>query len=660
MLFASPWYLLGALGAVIPVLIHLYGRRKARRVLFPSLMLIQAAQRERTSLVRLRQMWLMILRAAAILLLSLGLARPVIPWLTTASNPDAQTILLLDDTLSMRTRGVGRTRFEVAKDAAEAIARKLPPGRRVALVLMTDPTQVQYLDRRSLQTALKGLEPSYAAGDLPQALATLAEQVQDGRGSRQWHVLTDLQATGWASRSLGELGASDHITVIDCGQEVANHAVTAPVVQEPPALVGRPVRLAAQVRQYGRGAAPVEVRMTIGNGQLPPLPVTPHKGEAQALFDWQPERPGEATLSASLPPDALREDDVAWQAVAARQRLSVALLGTAEQTRWVAAALHPDRDSPVEVSSGPPRPDTDVTIAWSLDRPDELKRSAQAGAGILIFALDLQQEALDRLLGPQAPRFGPRRSMVTGLHLAAFDPFRPPLQAFANPAAGDLQAPAFREYREVTVPPHLSLRVLANYDNGTPALLEGTVGQGRLLIANFGGTPQQGDLPSQEVFVPLMHRLVGYLARSPWPQLEGLTAGEARAIPIPARATAPVCTSPDGAALAVQVQPGSWRLQPVTRGVHKLQWQQGGRSVSTHFAVNIDPSESNPARLPVAEVLRRLQPAQVRVVTPAQAATQVQRTPLNLATPLLVLGFLLLLAELLLTQGGGSRRDAER
>ena len=657
MLFASPWYLLGALGAAIPVLIHLYGRRKARRVLFPSLMLIRATQRERTSLVRLRQMWLMILRAAAILLLSLGLARPTVPWLTTASSPDARTILLLDDSLSMRTRGAGRDRFRVAKDAAEAVARQLPAGSRVTLALASEPSRPHYLDPAALVKTLPGLEPSYRAVDLPEALPEVVEALQGASGSRHWYVFTDLQATSWRQCAAPALDASDRVTVVDCGQAVANHAVAAPVVQEPPALVGRPARLATQVRQYGRAAAPLPVRMTVGSRLAPPQPVTPCKGEAQALFDWLPEQAGPVTLSASLPPDALRGDDTSWQVVDVRSRLSVALLGSPEQTRWVATALHPGPASPLEVTAS--RSGADVTVAWSLDQPGELARALDAGSGLLLFASGLQQAAADQLLGRNALRLGALRSATEPLHIGSFDVFRPPLQAFANPAAGDLQAPSFREYRELTLPPQSPLRTLATFDNGVPALLEGTSGRGRVIIANCGVTPRQGDLPAQEVFVPLLHRLVGYLAPRPFAGLEEPMAGETRVLPAPAQARAPACSGPGGEQLAVQVQPQGWRLQPQTPGVYRLQWLQSGHSQSALFAVNTDPTESDPARLPVAEVSRRLQPAQTHVVTPAQAATQTQRTPLGLATGLLVLAFLMLLAELLLSQAGSSRSREE-
>jgi len=49
MSFFNPLLLWGALGAAFPLLIHLWGRRRPRRVLFPSLRLIRAGQQQQSS-----------------------------------------------------------------------------------------------------------------------------------------------------------------------------------------------------------------------------------------------------------------------------------------------------------------------------------------------------------------------------------------------------------------------------------------------------------------------------------------------------------------------------------------------------------------------------------------------------------------------------------
>lgn len=70
------WFLL--LG-VIPVILHLLLRSKPKKLLFPALRLIKNRQRQNVQRMRLKHVWLMLLRVGVILLLVLAVARPRIP-----------------------------------------------------------------------------------------------------------------------------------------------------------------------------------------------------------------------------------------------------------------------------------------------------------------------------------------------------------------------------------------------------------------------------------------------------------------------------------------------------------------------------------------------------------------------------------------------------
>jgi hypothetical protein len=653
MLFASPWYLLGALGAAIPVLIHLFGRRRARKVLFPSLMLIKAAQRERTSFVRLRQVWLMILRALAILLLSLGLARPTVSWLSVGSDPETQTVLLLDDSLSMRSRVAGRSAFELARRSAEDILRAQPRQQTASLALATGVLQAVQAPAPTLLPALNALQPSYAAVDLGDVLRQVSGT---GRERRHVYLFTDLQATGWLGHP--NLGADDRITIVDCGQAVANHAVTSLEVSEPPALPDRPVGLVGTIRRYGAAAEPLMMRLRLGTGELPPQAVALSQGRGSALFDWFPQRAGEMIAAASLPPDAVREDDRYWRVINVRDRLRVSLLGSPEQTQWVRLALAPDAEARVQLSTTPPVSQTDVVVTWGAS--EGLRDFADRGGGTLLFATDLTQTTADALLGTGALSVGTLRTLSTPTHVVVFDSFHDPLRAFGNPAAGDLREPVLRVYREMTVTPQSPLQVLAAFEDGTPALLSMHLGDGRVLIANFDPSDAGGDLVRQPVFVPLLHRLVGYVARNPWPELDEAIAGAEVALDPPASATEVECIGPDNQRCEVRVTAQHWLLRPKAPGVWRLQWKEGDAPHARAFAVNLDAKESDPSRLTSAQVLQRLRPAQAEVIPAAEALKSIRRERLNLSTPLIALALLLLILELGLTRAGREPRRGEQ
>lgn len=79
MTFAHPW-LLGFLGLIaIPIILHFLLRQKPKKLLFPALRLIQKRQRNNVRRMRLRHVWLMLLRILVIAFLVLAVAQPKLP-----------------------------------------------------------------------------------------------------------------------------------------------------------------------------------------------------------------------------------------------------------------------------------------------------------------------------------------------------------------------------------------------------------------------------------------------------------------------------------------------------------------------------------------------------------------------------------------------------
>ena len=76
MSFLSPLFLLGALAAAMPIVLHLLKREPEARVKFSAVQLLRHAPVEHTSRRRLRELLLLALRVAALLLLALAFARP--------------------------------------------------------------------------------------------------------------------------------------------------------------------------------------------------------------------------------------------------------------------------------------------------------------------------------------------------------------------------------------------------------------------------------------------------------------------------------------------------------------------------------------------------------------------------------------------------------
>src|SRR5690606_8188201 len=78
MSFLSPFFLLGALAAAVPILLHLRRRERRNVIVFPSLMFLRGSPPPDASRRRLDNLLLLALRVGVVLLLAFAFARPVL------------------------------------------------------------------------------------------------------------------------------------------------------------------------------------------------------------------------------------------------------------------------------------------------------------------------------------------------------------------------------------------------------------------------------------------------------------------------------------------------------------------------------------------------------------------------------------------------------
>ena len=107
MSFVSVLFLLGALGVLGPIVVHLLARPRFKRVPFTMLQFLREGQTESQARRRIRDWMILLLRCAIIALLALLFARPL--WETRVTRPATQAVwfVALDNSLSMTYRKDG-------------------------------------------------------------------------------------------------------------------------------------------------------------------------------------------------------------------------------------------------------------------------------------------------------------------------------------------------------------------------------------------------------------------------------------------------------------------------------------------------------------------------------------------------------------------------
>lgn len=158
--FLNGAFLFALAAAALPILIHLFSRRKARELPFSHLKFLEEITRRKIRRMRLRQWLLLALRTLAVALIALALSRPVWHGPGASTQRGSSTVaILVDDSFSMEARldpgtllpveaeasGLRfPTRFEQARQRALQVIDLLQKGDRAVLVFTASPLRVPY------------------------------------------------------------------------------------------------------------------------------------------------------------------------------------------------------------------------------------------------------------------------------------------------------------------------------------------------------------------------------------------------------------------------------------------------------------------------------------------------------------------------------------
>src|SRR5262249_18724916 len=135
--FLAPLMLAGLAGLLVPIAIHLIGKRRARVVKFAALDFLLASKRRTARRLQLRERLLLAVRALACLALALALSKPFTtcnrPGPSVVSGPQA-AILVVDDSFAAGFQRDGRSILAREIEEAERVLRQLGPEAEVAVV----------------------------------------------------------------------------------------------------------------------------------------------------------------------------------------------------------------------------------------------------------------------------------------------------------------------------------------------------------------------------------------------------------------------------------------------------------------------------------------------------------------------------------------------
>ncbi|MBC7351011.1 MAG: BatA domain-containing protein [Thermogutta sp.] len=206
MTFGVAAFLLAALAAIIPPILHMINRQRAKQLPFSTLRFLKISVQKTRRRRQIRDIFLMLLRMAVLVLIAIGLARPTLSKVRSLfGGSQAAVAIVLDNSASMGWIDEGRPRFELAIAAANQILAELQAGDEVALWVTSGRSypELGKFDRqhdkvRQLLAQIAQQGPTFERGTLMPLISQAREQLAQSQAPQRYlFVITDNQSVAW-------------------------------------------------------------------------------------------------------------------------------------------------------------------------------------------------------------------------------------------------------------------------------------------------------------------------------------------------------------------------------------------------------------------------------------------------------------------------------
>ncbi len=651
MTFLNPALLLGLLAAAIPILLHLLNLRRLRTIEFSTLTFLKELQRTRIRRLKIRQLLLLFLRTLLVMLLVLAFARPTLQGSmmgSIGSHGKTSIVMLIDDSFSMTASDQEGEILKQARQAALTILDLLKEGDEVSVVKFSDVGRTSMdqqhglsHDPQLLRRAIEELKPTPVHRKLAEVLRYSARVIAGSVNfNREIYLFSDFQR-GLLEQSVSSILTAESLFppevrffVLPLGKRsIQNFGVEEVTIPSAIFEPGKPFTVRARIGNYsGEDAQNHFVGLFLNGTRMAQRGVDLRVGTSSEVeFSVTSEEAGFVEGFIELEDDDLEQDNKRFFTVYLPERISVLLVGTEPETRYLRLALgtRQSREGSVfglQEVRGERLGTTQMQGAQVLVlvAPEDLSpaQSGQIaafvsqGGGLILFPGSnvsperfntpfAAQLKLPTILGvdgaiPQSLNGNPpsfvefdRIELRHPLFQGMFDSPGQPGVPETRGRQQTVESP--RIARSVRFAPSAQSNQIITLTSGSAFFLEHQSGSGRVLMVAVAPNLEWSDFPLKGLFVPLLHRSVSYLAGDQH-QNTGHLAGDEVSIRSTVRT------------------PGPWTIRnpsmidvaatPVSRGVQQsvrfgetesmgLYTVRAGTSVIRKFAVNLHPDESN-------------------------------------------------------------------
>lgn len=620
--FLNSTVLFAAVAALIPLIIHLFSKRRVKIVEFSSLKHLRTMQKRQVRRLKIRQLLLLLLRMLIILAVVLAFARPTTTGGYIGSHASVSAVILFDNSASMNRYVSDGNLFELARKRTRQLLATFGEADEVNLIPLDNTTQddqaPSFASAAVAGEKLQRLTIGYGEADLESGLDAAVNLLGEAANlNKEIYIVTDRQQRSLPNRDI--LAESEaQIYLIDLPiEENENCGITAVDFGGQLIMPGHEFDITATVKNYGAIDRPdIIASLFLNDNRIAQTDVQVAAGqETTVRFTRSLSRGGFHSGYFELSDDRFPGDNRYYFSFRIPERFTVLIIDRFSAGRFIALALVPS---------------VSVNQYWSVKEasPDELGGVNLADYDVIIFVGTprLHASYVQRIKSfvkrgkslfvtyggaTDIEYFNENWSDVTGV---IFD--EPIKRDFTRAGYYTFQTvevnhPVFSifgferdqppEIKFYTLPKHHlngKAQTLASFTGGRPALVQSSYGKGKVLTFCAPVAPRYSDLTGHAFFVPLIARVAEYLASDLSSFDLRLYSGDkiTRSISMKGSfSTSLDLLTPGGNSYGIPPEEGKGTLvlRPTPTdlsGIYRISYL--GREID-RFAVNINPAEGD-------------------------------------------------------------------
>jgi len=536
--FLNSTVLIAAAAALIPLLIHLFSKRKVKIVEFSSLKHLKEMQKRQVRKLKIRQLLLLLLRMLIILVAVLAFARPASKGGYIGTHAGVSSVILLDKSASMQREVKDGQLFTLAKIATEEVMSNFGETDKLILIPFDDecyfPSGERFFSRDVAEKILNSTEVGYKRSDVALAYNKALELLSESQNlNKELYIITDRQFSSLPEKADS---ASEIITYfVDLPVETdGNCGLTEIDMGGQLIEIGSEFNIKAEIYNYDAfDKDELLASMFIDGIRVMQSEFEIETGETRTIeFTHTVHNPGWHQGWIELSDDAFLPDNKYYFSFSIPEQFNILIIDEDNTGGLIKLALMPSENlarywsvkmTTPEQLAGIKFHEYDVIVLSGISsvggsETARLLKYADDGGGVLFIA----GANIDTLyfnnnfsgfakIEYQAPP--PAFFSGAGYYtMENFDFSHPIFTAFDRFDKDSL--PTLRYFALPTIKELDPLVGLARFSNGIPAIIENEFGLGKIIIMTAPISAKYTDLPSHSFFVPMIIRMMTYLAGS--------------------------------------------------------------------------------------------------------------------------------------------------